>query len=109
MHIKTNSEYVLHGCLKHRFAWATEARKRKWSWAGSVAQRVDNRWSQQVLLWIPSHGRRARGHPKTRWLDDITAYFRVNTAAQTDDEWYILAQDAQFWQAREQDYVGFVS
>ena len=37
-------------------------------------RRQDGRWSLKLLLWIPDHGHRNRGHPMTRWSDSIVSF-----------------------------------
>ena len=54
--------------------WAKEQARRKWIWAGHVARRTDKRWTREVLEYHPVHGSRARGHPKTRWEDELDKF-----------------------------------
>ncbi|KAL3271590.1 hypothetical protein HHI36_022065 [Cryptolaemus montrouzieri] len=43
----------------------------KWSLAGHVARRNDNRWTKRLMEWRPRVGHRSIGRPNTRWRDDI--------------------------------------
>ena len=47
----------------------------KWTWAGHVARRDENRWTTKLTTWeprgqYPGHTRN-RGRQKTRWRDDL--------------------------------------
>ena len=44
---------------------------RKWSWAGHVFRRRDDRWTTELSHWWPREdGKRQRGRQKKRWRDD---------------------------------------
>jgi hypothetical protein len=47
------------------------ARRRKWRWAGKVANMSTDRWARKLVEWRPRIGKRHRGRPQTRWRDDI--------------------------------------
>ena len=52
--------------------WATTFRRRKWKFAGKVAQAMDNRWSKRILGWMPffrCFPWRSVGRPLARWGD----------------------------------------
>jgi len=36
-------------------------KNRKWTWAGRISHRTDNRWSVALTVWIPMCGKRNRG------------------------------------------------
>ena len=55
--------------------WVVEQRRQKWTWAGHVARRLDGRWTNKLLHWIPA-GARKRGRPYLRWGDVITNFWR---------------------------------
>ncbi|GFO17824.1 endonuclease-reverse transcriptase [Plakobranchus ocellatus] len=40
-------------------------------WAGQIAREKDNRWTKRCIEWQPRSGRRDRGRPEVRWMDDI--------------------------------------
>ena len=48
--------------------WITS---KKWQWAGHIARRKDNRWTVEILNWIPRDQKRPRSRPKKRWIEDI--------------------------------------
>jgi hypothetical protein len=76
--------------------WVTLQRRRKWRFAGRVAQISDERWSRRLLAWRPDFGRgRSRGRPLTRWSDDIK-----NLAG---EGWHDIEPD--LWQLAEQAFV----
>ncbi|MHB9323508.1 hypothetical protein ACW0TE_00840 [Fusobacterium polymorphum] len=68
----------------------------KWSWAGHLARRMDDRWSIKTTLWVPSEGKRGRGRPKCRWVDDITKYTR---------DWVEKAGDRAEWRSMREAFV----
>ena len=48
--------------------------KIKWRWAGHLARFKDIRWSKRTNDWSPYTGRRSRGRPPVRWMDDVIKY-----------------------------------
>ena len=46
-------------------------KKRKWTWAGHIYRRTDNRWTKLATEWEPRDGARHRGRPIMRWRDEI--------------------------------------
>ena len=78
--------------------WAMAYRRRKWRFAGRLARQTDDRWSAKLLEWQPCHGMgRSRGHPKTRWADQIEALAGGN--------WREFANDVSHWGALEEGFV----
>ncbi len=49
-------------------------KKKKWSWAGHVMRRRDNRWTTRVTEWQPKNGRRNQGRQRVRWRDEIRVF-----------------------------------
>lgn len=43
----------------------------KWTWAGHVMRRTDNRWTVRATEWLPRDGKRSRGRQRARWSDKI--------------------------------------
>ena len=70
-------------------AWSTQAKARKWKYAGFLARCQDQRWSQCILDWTPEQYKRPVGRPPIRWIDDIVEY--------AGDGWKDLAQDTDAW------------
>ena len=50
-------------------------RKMKWSWAGHVNRRKDDRWTSRVTTWRPYDRKRRQGRPAKRWRDDLDKYW----------------------------------
>ena len=48
-----------------------DATERKLRWAGHVARRHDNRWTQKVTFWCPWNYSRPQGRPPDRWRKQI--------------------------------------
>ena len=48
--------------------------KAKWSWAGHLMRRDDNRWTTKLTTWQPRGHTRNRGRQKTRWRDDLDKF-----------------------------------
>ncbi|GFO22032.1 hypothetical protein PoB_004853700 [Plakobranchus ocellatus] len=63
--------------------------RQKWRWAGHIAREKDNGWTKRCTEWQPRSGRRGRGRPEARWMDDI----RRAAGAQ----WQRKAQDRRKW------------
>ncbi|KPJ09972.1 hypothetical protein RR48_05835 [Papilio machaon] len=58
----------------------------------------DARWTKQVTLWSgPGRGKRKRGRPKARWIDDI-----VKIAGKA---WMRTAADRDKWRNMEEAYT----
>ena len=91
--------------------WIEEQQRRKWRWAGHVCRRDDGRWTKQVLEWTPSGGHRCRGHPFSRWSDDIDGFISTLDAGSSGEEgvsvevWSATAQDRAVWAQLEDDSV----
>ncbi len=49
-------------------------KNKKWTWAGHVMRRRDNRWTTRVTEWQPGNGRRSQGRLRVRWRDEIRAF-----------------------------------
>jgi hypothetical protein len=59
--------------------WITIQRRRKWRWAGNVAQTSREDWTAMAIRWDPTidpklKARRQPGRPKTRWTNDICSH-----------------------------------
>lgn len=69
------------------------AKQQKWTWAGHLQRRDDNRWAKKIENWIPS-GRRGLGRPKVRWKDDIEehASFLWRRKSQRREAWRNLGK-----------------
>ena len=48
--------------------WITS---KKWQWAGHIARRKDNRWTVEILNWIPRDHKRPRSRPKNVGLKTL--------------------------------------
>ena len=48
--------------------WVAEQRKKVATWITRLSKMESHRWARQVLDWEPE-GRRSRGHPCARWMD----------------------------------------
>ena len=68
----------------------------KWSWAGHLARRTDNRWTTKITQWTPRGHERNRGRQRTRWRDDIE---------KTERNSYQLSQDRARWRDLGKAYV----
>jgi len=66
----------------------------KWKWAGHVA-RASEDWTNTVTRWTPA-GKRKKGTPKTRWVEDIKA---------RDRSWMTSAQDRTAWPSQREAFV----
>lgn len=65
------------------------ALKQKWQWAGHIARFTDKRWTLKTTIWKGPKGKRKRGRPIKRWIEDIKAI--------TGSEWRKKAMDREVW------------
>ena len=65
----------------------------KWKWAGHVVRASDN-WANIVTGWTPT-GKRKRGRPKTKWVDDIRSL----------NNWMSSAQDRKKWSDQREAFI----
>ncbi len=72
-------------------------KKKKWSWAGHIMGRTDNRWTKRVMEWQPKKTpRKARGG-RVRWRDEISAFAGVR--------WSSLTTDREKWKGLRKAFV----
>ena len=83
--------------------WVTAVRRKHWRWAGHLARREDGRWSSKLLTWCPT-GRRDRGHPCKRWVDDLNSFFNRRDGS-PNGCWHAVAQNREQWQSLEEAFV----
>lgn len=74
-----------------------QIKKKKWTWAGHVVRRTDNRWTTRATEWTPRDGSRSRGRPLVRWRDEIRKF--------AGKEWTREAQDRSGWKAMGEAFV----
>ncbi|MCJ3464060.1 hypothetical protein LNY58_26610, partial [Klebsiella pneumoniae] len=72
-------------------------KRKKWTWAGHVMRRKDNRWTVRATEWIPREGKRNRGRQKVRWSDEIKKFAGI--------KWNQLAQDRVDWRSLGEAFV----
>ncbi len=63
----------------------TTIKMKKWSWAGHVMRRTDNRWTKRVTEWHPRNCERSHGRQRIRWRDEITAFVWAEWSTLTPD------------------------
>ncbi|CAH2086075.1 unnamed protein product [Euphydryas editha] len=73
------------------------AQRLKWKWAGHIARSSEERWPKRVTKWIGPEGKRRRGRPKARWIDDI-----LQLAGR---DWMKTANDRKKWGQLEEAYT----
>ena len=64
-------------------------------WAGYLARFTDNRLTLKVTHWY-SRGNKRRARPKTRWVDSLEKYYRVN--------WMAVANDRKQWKMSKEGF-----
>ena len=78
--------------------WVETQRRRKWQFAGRLARTNDGRWSRLILDWSPYNGfGRDRGHPATRWSDQLEKF--------AGGSWLDVATDEHRWDFLEEGFV----
>lgn len=68
----------------------------KWSWAGHIARRTDERWTKKIMNWRP-YKRRAIGRPPERWTNGIKNIAGTN--------WQQMAMDRTKWKEVGEAYI----
>lgn len=63
----------------------------------SLQLKVYGRWTREIENWLPTDGRRKRGHQLKRWRDDIE---EVGLG-----RWRIKANDRNIWKKLGETYV----
>ncbi|KAK4875241.1 hypothetical protein RN001_011663 [Aquatica leii] len=58
---------------------------------------VDGSWSKEIQQWRPYMGKRSRGRPQTRWIDDLK-----KTAGL---DWIRKTQNRDLWKATGEAYI----
>ncbi|GFO49157.1 endonuclease-reverse transcriptase [Plakobranchus ocellatus] len=71
--------------------------RQKWRWAGHIVSEKDKRWTKRCTEKQPRSGRKDRGRPEARWVDDIR-----RTA---DPQSQRNAQDRRKWKTSAEDYI----
>ncbi len=64
-------------------------KKKKWSWAGHIMRRTDNRWTKTVTEWQPRNSKRSQGRQRIRWRDEMAAF--------AGGRWSSLTSDRERW------------
>ena len=70
--------------------------KAKWTWAGHLTRRTDNRWTTKLTFWQPRGHTRNKGRPKFRWRDDLDKFRK---------HWHRDASDRLRWRQMGKAYV----
>ena len=71
-------------------------------WFGHLLRMDINRIPKRLHLWKPSHGRRRRGRPRTKWIDVIQRDIRNLGFGWTIEEAEVAAQDRTVWRNSHQ-------
>ena len=101
--VTAEAEMVKHNVKR----WSTTQCKRKWSWAGKVAQLQGDRWTSTAASWEPAQIR-PRGRPKHRWHDSINNFLTSHSGIlHSDDDWMKVAKDPITWNALQREYILF--
>ena len=70
--------------------------KAKWTLAGHLTRRTDNRWTTKLTFWQPRGHTRNKGRPKFRWRDDLDKFRK---------HWHRDASDRLRWRQMGKAYV----
>ena len=70
--------------------------KAKWTWAGHLTRRTDNRWTTKLTFWQLRGHTRNKGRPKFRWRDDLDKFRK---------HWHRDASDRLRWRQMGKAYV----
>ena len=72
-------------------------KKKKWTWAGHVMRRDDNRWTVRLTEWIPRDGKRNKGRQRSRWADELRKFAGLG--------WHRLTGDRREWKRKCEAFV----
>ena len=85
--------------------WTETQSRKKWTWAGKVAQAHEGRWTAILTAWSP-HASRPRGRPRKRWADDINGFLTLQAGTKHEGEdWRSLASRPKTWGSLIKDFV----
>ena len=70
--------------------------KAKWTWAGHLTRRTDNRWTTKLTFWQPRGHTRNKGRRKFRWRDDLDKFRK---------HWHRDASDRLRWRQMGKAYA----
>ena len=65
----------------------TTVKKKKWTWAGHIMRRTDNRWAIRITEWVPRDCKRSRGRKRRRWSDEIRKFAGMDWHRKTINRW----------------------
>ncbi len=72
-------------------------KKKKWSWAGHIMCRMDDRLTKKVTEWQSRNCKRSQGRQINRWRSKIVAFAGVG--------WSTLTSDRERWKGFEKAFV----
>ena len=61
----------------------------KLKYAGHMIRDNESKWNRILTMWNPYEGKRSRGRPKTRWVDEIKR--------DMGNVWMRMVKDRQKW------------
>ncbi len=76
----------------------TTIKKMKWSWAGHIMCRTDNRWTKKVAEWQPRNSKRSQGKADRKPDGDEIVTF-------TGVGWSTLTSDRERWKGLGKAFV----
>lgn len=69
----------------------------KWRFVGHNARLKDSRWNAALQDWRPWLGKRARGRPQMRWIDDVKRHAGF--------AWKRMAENRENWRKVGEAYI----
>ena len=82
--------------------WISQQRLKKWRWLQRVASMPHGEWSRQAILWDPClcpelRAHRRAGRPRTRWIDDISAFMssRIDEVSHGEKNSFLNASESR--------------
>ena len=84
--------------------WVQGQRRRKWSFAGHLMRRDDNRWASVLMPWVPEGGKRTRGRPKKMWADALDDFFHLTYGADKGS-WMLIVANRDEWRSLEDAFA----
>ena len=81
--------------------WVKSQKRRKYRWAGHVAQMADGRWTARLLKWVPQGQSRRQARPNLRWSFSLDNFYSILGGG----GWIEVAQDRKLWKEHEDALV----
>lgn len=81
--------------------WVKSQKRRKYRWAGHVAQMADGRWAVRLLTWVPQGQSRRQARPNLRQSFSLDNFYAILGSG----GWIEVVQDLKLWKEHEDAFI----